>query len=138
MPLGEGYCVVLKHAWYPSEYLSPRLPRVLSIRLGVITAFPKPFRVQWNRNAAHQHSLPLLVDEAWGPHFGLHPGLPQSALHQGADCVVQSAHKLLAALSQASLLHVRGNLVDRGRLHLALRMLEKSIAITRNIITSIK
>ena len=108
------------------ERLQREYPRTKAWAITSITPYGACANVADIAIVAHQHSLPLLVDEAWGPHFGLHPGLPQSALHQGADCVVQSAHKLLAALSQASLLHVRGNLVDRGRLHLALRMLEST------------
>ena len=56
---------------------------------------------------AHQHGIPLLVDEAHGPHFGFHPDLPSSALTAGADLVVQSTHKVLSAMSQASMLHLR-------------------------------
>ncbi|MGK7891739.1 MAG: aminotransferase class I/II-fold pyridoxal phosphate-dependent enzyme, partial [Leptolyngbyaceae cyanobacterium] len=55
---------------------------------------------------AHQHHIPLIVDEAHGPHFGFHPDLPQSALSAGADLVVQSTHKVLSAITQASMLHL--------------------------------
>lgn len=48
----------------------------------------------------------LLVDEAHGPHFRFHPALPRPALEQGADLVAQSTHKVLGALTQASMLHV--------------------------------
>lgn len=75
---------------------------------------------------AHSCGAAVLADEAWGPHFGACEGLPLSAMAQGADCAVQSAHKLLGALSQASLLHYQGGRVDRGRLHLALRMLQST------------
>src|SRR5690606_25874877 len=29
---------------------------------------------------AHAHGVPLIVDEAWGSHFGLHPSLPVNAV----------------------------------------------------------
>src|SRR5918911_430675 len=32
---------------------------------------------------AHDVGVPLVVDQAWGPHFGFHPALPDSALAQG-------------------------------------------------------
>jgi arginine decarboxylase len=48
----------------------------------------------------------LLVDEAHGPHFAFHPRLPDPALTKGADVSVQSTHKVLAALSGASMLHL--------------------------------
>lgn len=61
----------------------------------------------------------LLVDEAHGAHFRFHSSLPQPALTQGADLVAQSTHKVLGALTQASMLHVGSErvplaLVDRA------------------------
>jgi arginine decarboxylase len=76
--------------------------------------------------AAHRHGVPLLVDEAWGPHFPFHPGLPAHALSQGADMVVDGAHKLLSAFLQASMLHVRGELVDHDRVEVVNRMLQST------------
>ncbi len=76
--------------------------------------------------AAHRHGVPLLVDEAWGPHFPFHPNLPAHALSQGADMVVDGAHKLLSAFLQASMLHVRGDLVDQDRVEVVNRMLQST------------
>ncbi len=76
--------------------------------------------------AAHRHRVPLLVDEAWGPHFPFHPSLPAHALSQGADMVVDGAHKLLSAFLQASMLHVRGDLVDHDRVEVVNRMLQST------------
>ncbi|MBD2101711.1 aminotransferase class I/II-fold pyridoxal phosphate-dependent enzyme [Leptolyngbya sp. FACHB-261] len=73
----------------------------------------------------HDHGLPLLVDEAHGAHFGFHPDLPPLALASGADLVVQSTHKTLSALSQASMLHLgQGGRVQPGRVAQALRLLQ--------------
>lgn len=47
----------------------------------------------------------LLVDEAHGAHYAFHPNLPPPALVCGAQVTVQSAHKTLGALTQASMLH---------------------------------
>src|SRR5919202_2133332 len=60
----------------------------------------------------HEHNIPLLVDEAHGPHFAFHPDLPPSALSAGADLAVQSTHKVLGAMTQASMLHIQGNRVE--------------------------
>lgn len=60
----------------------------------------------------HEHNVPLLVDEAHGPHLGLFPGFPDSAVHQGADIVVQSLHKTLPVLTQTSILHVCSDRID--------------------------
>lgn len=43
-----------------------------------------------------------------------------------ADIVVQSSHKTLSALTQAAMLHVRGLLVNRGRVSQALHLLQVS------------
>lgn len=75
-------------------------------------------------NLARRRGMLVLVDEAWGPHLAFHDRLPTSALEAGADLVVQSTHKLASGLSQASMLHLRGPRVDRGRLESVLRMLQ--------------
>ena len=68
----------------------------------------------------------LVVDEAHGSHFGLHPDLPRSALQEGADVVIQSTHKTLGALTQASMLHVRGTRANPARIARSLQMLQSS------------
>ncbi|MGO3153747.1 MAG: aminotransferase class I/II-fold pyridoxal phosphate-dependent enzyme [Galactobacter sp.] len=55
---------------------------------------------------AHAHGVPLIVDAAWGAHFGFHPSLPDFPTTQGADIVVTSTHKMGGALGQAALLHL--------------------------------
>jgi arginine decarboxylase len=74
----------------------------------------------------HQHQIPLLVDAAHGAHFGFHPDLPPSPLNLGADVVVQSTHKVLSALTQASMLHLKGDLVQDNRISRALQILQTS------------
>jgi lysine decarboxylase len=66
--------------------------------------------------AAHAVDVPVLVDQAWGAHFGFHPGLPGHALRHGADALVLSAHKTLPAYSQASLIVARTGRLDADRL----------------------
>ena len=61
---------------------------------------------------AHAHNAVLLVDEAHGPHLGFHEKFPPSAMHCGADMAAQSTHKILGALSQSSLLQVKGTRVN--------------------------
>ncbi|WP_036725571.1 aminotransferase class I/II-fold pyridoxal phosphate-dependent enzyme [Patulibacter minatonensis] len=55
---------------------------------------------------AHRHDVPLIVDQSWGPHFGFHPGVPESALRLGADAVLTSTHKIAGSLTQSAMLHV--------------------------------
>jgi arginine/lysine/ornithine decarboxylase len=75
---------------------------------------------------AHAHDLPLLVDEAHGPHFAFHPDLPTPALQAGADLVVQSVHKVLAGLTQSALLHRQGHRVDCDRVCRALSLIQST------------
>ncbi|MDO3412927.1 aminotransferase class I/II-fold pyridoxal phosphate-dependent enzyme [Saccharibacillus sp. CPCC 101409] len=74
----------------------------------------------------HRRGVPLLVDEAHGAHYGLHPELPASALSEGADGVVQSTHKMLAAMTMGAMLHVQGDRLDRGLLRRRLGMVQSS------------
>ena len=74
----------------------------------------------------HDHNIPLLVDEAHGAHLGFHPDLPITALTAGADLTVQSTHKVLGAMTQAAMLHVQGNRVNRDRVSRALQLLQST------------
>ena len=63
---------------------------------------------------AHRHGVPLVVDEAWGSHFGFHPDLPTNALRLGADLVISSTHKLAGSLTQSAMLHLgHGDFAER-------------------------
>ena len=55
---------------------------------------------------AHAAGVPLIVDAAWGAHFGFHPLLPKNPLALGADLVVSSTHKLGGSLTQSAMLHL--------------------------------
>ncbi|PRI11340.1 amino acid decarboxylase [Leucobacter massiliensis] len=55
---------------------------------------------------AHAHGAALIVDGAWGAHFGFHPELPESPARLGADLVVSSTHKLAGSLTQSAMLHL--------------------------------
>ena len=61
--------------------------------------------------AAHRAGAALVVDNAWGAHFGFHPALPRSPLLLGADAVLTSTHKIVGSLTQSAMLHV----ADTGR-----------------------
>ncbi|MGH2412899.1 MAG: aminotransferase class I/II-fold pyridoxal phosphate-dependent enzyme, partial [Microcystaceae cyanobacterium] len=74
----------------------------------------------------HRYNIPLLVDEAHGAHFTFHPALPPSALSAGADLSVQSIHKVLGAMTQASMLHLQGKRIDFQRISNALQLLQST------------
>ncbi|URD49349.1 aminotransferase class I/II-fold pyridoxal phosphate-dependent enzyme [Chroococcidiopsis sp. CCNUC1] len=96
----------------------------------VLMVYPTYYGVCGDLNAiaavVHQHNIPLLVDEAHGSHFAFHSELPTPALAAGADLSVQSTHKVLGALTQASMLHVSGNRIDRDRLNKSLQLLQST------------
>ena len=75
---------------------------------------------------AHRHGLLVLVDEAHGPHFHFSTELPVDGMQAGADIVVQSTHKILGALSQASLLHCRRQRISVPRLETMLQLTQSS------------
>ncbi len=71
---------------------------------------------------AHEHGLPLLVDEAWGPHFHFHPALPKDAIDSGADMCINSTHKMIGAMSQCAMLHVKGSRIKIDRLKAVVKL----------------
>jgi len=63
---------------------------------------------------AHAAGIPLIVDGAWGAHFGFHPDVPANPLALGADVLVSSTHKLGGSLTQSAMLHVgKGPFAER-------------------------
>lgn len=53
-----------------------------------------------------KYGIPLIVDEAHGAHLPFIDELPSSAIHEGADMVIQSLHKTLPAMTQTAILHL--------------------------------
>jgi lysine decarboxylase len=65
---------------------------------------------------AHSRGVAVVVDQAWGAHFGFHPDYPPHALAAGADALIFSAHKTLPAYSQGSVVLARTERLDVDRL----------------------
>ena len=80
---------------------------------------------------AHERGMVVLVDEAHGPHLMFADDLPMSAMEAGADLAAQSTHKLLPAMTQASLLLRQGERVPRERV---LQMLQLTQSTSPNYI----
>ncbi|HHV78994.1 MAG TPA: aminotransferase class I/II-fold pyridoxal phosphate-dependent enzyme [Firmicutes bacterium] len=74
----------------------------------------------------HDSSATMIVDEAHGPHFRFHRALPPPALDCGADMCAHGMHKILGSLTQSSLLHVKGDRVERWRVQGALRLIQST------------
>ena len=78
-------------------------------------------------DVAHAAGVPLVVDQAWGPHFGFNDALPPTALSQGADAMLTSTHKIAGSLTQSAMLHISGSgRVDIGAVGRALRLLRST------------
>jgi arginine decarboxylase len=76
---------------------------------------------------AHAAGAALIVDCAWGSHFGFHPALPESPLRQGADAVLASTHKIVGSLTQSAMLHVAaGGLVDADEVARCVRLVRST------------
>lgn len=75
---------------------------------------------------AHQLDIPILIDEAHGPHFSYGPPFPPSALSLGADMVVHSAHKMLPSMTMGSYLHINSDRISLKRVRFFLNVLQSS------------
>ena len=77
--------------------------------------------------AAHAAGVPLVVDCAWGAHFGFHDALPQSPLALGADAMLASTHKIVGSLTQSAMLLVSGSgRVDQAAVGRAVRLVRST------------
>ena len=65
---------------------------------------------------AHAHAIPVIIDAAWGAHFGFNSNLPQHALQLGADALITSVHKTLPGYSASALLLAQGKLLNLDRI----------------------
>ncbi len=78
-------------------------------------------------NITRPRGIALLVDEAHGAHFPVDERIfPRTAMEQGADLSVCSAHKTLNALNQSAFLNFRGDIVDKHRLETVIAMQQTS------------
>jgi arginine decarboxylase len=91
------------------------------------TYFGAVARVADLAEVAHEHGVPLVVDEAWGSHLYFHEELPAGALRGGADLVLSSTHKIVGSLTQSAILHLgAGDLVDEGLVDRSVTLVEST------------
>jgi lysine decarboxylase len=64
----------------------------------------------------HENSIPVIIDAAWGAHFGFNSQLPQHVLQLGADALITSVHKALPGYSASALLLAQGKLLNLDRI----------------------
>ena len=76
---------------------------------------------------AHRAGAALIVDNAWGSHFGFHGRLPESPLRLGADAMIASTHKIVGSLTQSAMLLVAsGRARRRGAVARAVRLVRST------------
>jgi lysine decarboxylase len=76
---------------------------------------------------AHAAGVPLIVDCAWGSHFGFHAALPASPLQLGADAMLASTHKIVGSLTQSAMLLVGSSArVDADAIARAVRLVRST------------
>ena len=67
-------------------------------------------------NAAHAHAIPVIVDAAWGGHFGFSTTVPAHCLAVGADALITSTHKALPGYSASAILIAQGKYLNLDRI----------------------
>lgn len=75
--------------------------------------------------AVQEAKMRLIVDEAHGAHFYLHPAFPAGALHSMADAVIHGTHKTLGSLTQTGMLHL-SKPADVARMRSALSLVQST------------
>jgi lysine decarboxylase len=60
--------------------------------------------------------IPVIVDAAWGAHFGFNSEIPHHVLQLGADALITSVHKALPGYSASALLLAQGKLLNLGKI----------------------
>jgi lysine decarboxylase len=96
------------------ERVLPQKPIALLLTepgyLGTISQLPELI------SKAHEYKIPVVIDAAWGAHFGFHGDLPKHVLQLGADALITSTHKALPGFSASALLVARGEYLSLDRL----------------------
>ncbi len=96
------------------ERVLPQKPIALLLTepgyLGTISQLPELI------SKAHEYKIPVVIDAAWGAHFGFHNDLPKHVLQLGADALITSTHKALPGFSASALLVARDEFLNLDRL----------------------
>lgn len=74
----------------------------------------------------HASNMPVVVDEAHGPHLKFSDRLPIPALDAGADICAQSTHKIIGAMTQCSMVHCREGRISVPRLKAMLQLVQST------------
>ncbi|RBP87293.1 lysine decarboxylase [Cytobacillus firmus] len=96
----------------------------------LILTYPNYYGMVFNLESiieyAHDHGVPVLVDEAHGTHLIGGDHFPASAVQLQADLIVQSAHKTLPAMTMGAYLHFNSRFIKEERVSKYLGILQSS------------
>ena len=102
-------------------------PRIGAVFVVSPTYYGMAADIRGCAQVAHAAGAALIVDCAWGSHFGFHPRLPESPLRLGADAMLASTHKIVGSLTQSAMLHVaRDGAVDSDAVARAVRLVRST------------
>lgn len=111
-PIDDYLGVVMGMTTYNVRQALRQYPEVKAVFTVNTTYYGMSPELEQITNLAHEYGIPVLVDEAHGPHFKFHPSLPMSAMEAGADAAASSTHKLAGSLTQSSMLLIQGEQLD--------------------------
>ena len=102
-------------------------PEATSVFIVSPTYYGVAADVEGCAEVAHRAGAALIVDNAWGSHFGFHASLPPSPLALGADAMLASTHKIVGSLTQSAMLHVAASdRVDTDAVARAVRLVRST------------
>jgi lysine decarboxylase len=76
--------------------------------------------------SAHAAGVPLVIDQAWGPHLRFCPELPIDAMSAGADAAVCSTHKLISGFTQSAVVLLREGRIGLPRFDTIVQMTQST------------
>ncbi len=104
-----------------------RAPEARAVFIVSPTYYGMAADVEACAEVAHRAGAALIVDNAWGSHFGFHPDLPGCPLALGADAMLASTHKIVGSLTQSAMLLVAaGDRVDTAAVGRAVRLVRST------------
>lgn len=90
-----------------SEFLNLSIKSMDTVILTYPTYTGETIDIQKIIVHAQSHNARVITDEAHGAHLDIAPGFPQSSMMYGSDITIQSYHKMLPALTMASVIFTK-------------------------------
>jgi arginine decarboxylase len=104
-----------------------RFPDATAVFIVSPTYYGMATDVEACAEVVHAAGAALIVDNAWGSHFGFHARLPRSPIELGADAMIASTHKIVGSLTQSAMLLVAaGQRVDTEAVARAVRLVRST------------